>query len=274
MPNLRPTTMLEIRVKQLFIHPIKGLSPLSQQSVYLKIGHGIPGDRAFALMYQNKETENHSSNQVPWMKKHHFAMQNDWHILAGLDCTYDAATGMLTIKRKGIELLQADTNSLSGRDRISTFFTGYLAASYPSQGAKQRHIKPLKLVGDYNTTRYPDREIADISLVSQATIDNLCEVSGKFINVCRFRPNIVVEGIPAWSEFDWIGRQIQIGDATIEITARINRCLNINVNPETGEDDINLLSLLQKYFQHTQTGILGKIITNADIAVQELVKVL
>jgi uncharacterized protein len=271
MPNL--PTMPEIRIKQLFIHPIKGLTPLSQQSVYLKIGHGIPGDRAFALMYQNEERENHPNSQVPWMKKHHFAMQNDWHTLAGLDCTYDAATGMLSIKRKGVELLTADINSSQGRDRISIFFTGYLAASYPSQGAKQRYIKPLQLVGDYNITRYPDREIADVSLVSQATIDNLCEITGKFIDVRRFRPNIVVEGIPAWSEFDWIERQIQIGDASIEITAPINRCLNIDVNPETGERDINLLSVLKNHFQHTQTGVLGKIITNANIAVQELVKV-
>ncbi len=265
--------MSQIRVKQLFIHPVKGLSPHLVQSVDLKIGHGIPGDRAFALMYQNGKSENYPNGQVPWMKKHNFAMQNDWHSLAGLDCTYDAATSMLSIKRKGVELLQADTNTLTGRDRISTFFTGYLCASYPSQGAKQRYSQPLQLVGDYNITRYPDREIADISLVSQASIDHLCELSGKFIDVRRFRPNIVVEGIPAWSEFDWVGRQIQIGDATIEITARINRCLNIDVNPETGDRDINLLSLLQNHFQHTQTGILGKIITNANIAVQELVKV-
>jgi uncharacterized protein len=264
--------MSEIRVKQLFIHPIKGLSPHSVQSVDLKIGHGIPGDRAFALMYQSEQSENHPSGQVPWMKKHNFAMQNDWHILAGLDCTYDSTTGMLSIKRNGVELLQADTNTLTGRSYIGAFFTGYLAASYPSQGAKQRYSKPLKLVGDYNITRYPDREIADISLVSQASIDNLSEVSGKFIDVRRFRPNIVVEGIPAWSEFDWVGRKIQIGDATIEITARINRCLNIDVNPETGQRDINLLSLLQNKFQHIQTGILGKIITNANIKVQELVK--
>jgi uncharacterized protein len=265
--------MSEIRVTQLFIHPIKGLSPHSVQSVYLKIGHGIPGDRAFALMYENGESDKHPSSQVPWMKKHNFAMQNDWHSLAGLDCTYDATTGMLSIKRKAVELLQADINSSQGRSRISTFFTGYLAASHPSQGAKQRYSKPLQLVGDYTITRYPDREIVDISLVSQATIDNLCDITGKFIDVRRFRPNIVVEGIPAWSEFDWIGRQIKIGDAIIEITAPINRCLNIDVNPETGERDINLLSLLQNHFQHTQTGILGKIITNANIAVQELVKV-
>ncbi len=264
--------MSEIRVKQLFIHPIKGLSPLSVQSVYLKAGHGIPGDRAFALMYNQDASETISSSEVPWMKKQNFAMQNDWHSLAALLCTYDEATGMLSIKRKGVELLRSDINSFTGRSRISTFFTGYLAASYPSQSAKQGFSKPLQLVGDYNKTRYPDRETAHISLVSQATIDNLSELAPKAIDVRRFRPNIVVEGIPAWREFDWIGQQIQIGDATIEITARINRCLNIDVNPETGERDINLLSLLQKHFQHTQTGILGKIITNANVAVWEAVK--
>jgi uncharacterized protein len=263
--------MSEIRIKQLFTYPFKGLSPQTQECVYLKTGHGIPGDRAFALMYQNETTATNATHQIPWMKKQNFAMQNDWHALAGLNCSYNPTTANLTIKRKGIELLIANTNTSEGRDRISTFFTGYLAASYPSQAAKNQQHKPIQLVGEYNTTRYPDREPVHISLVSQATIDNLSEIAGKQIDVRRFRPNIVIDGISAWGEFDWIGKQIKICSATIEITAPINRCLNIDVNPETGERDINLLSLLPKHFQHSQTGVVAKIISDGNVTNGDLI---
>ncbi len=262
--------MSKIRVKQLFTYPFKGLSPQIQESVYLKAGHGIPGDRAFALMYQDTAATN-TTHQIPWMKKQNFAMQNDWHALAALDCSYDATTENLTIKRKGIELLVANTNTETGRDRISTFFTGYLAASHPSQAAKNQPRKPLQLVGEYHKTRYPDREPVHISLVSQATIDNLSEIAGKQIDVRRFRPNIVIDGVSAWGEFDWIGKHIKIGNATIEITAPINRCLNIDVNPETGERDINLLSFLPKHFQHSQTGVVAKIISDSNVVNGDLI---
>lgn len=260
--------MTNIFIKQLFIHPIKGLTPQLQESVYLKVGHGIPGDRAFALMYKKNMPD--IDIEVPWMKKVNFAMQNDWHSLAALDCFYNSISEKLTIKRKGIELLVADTSTTTGRHEISTFFTGYLAASYPSLGTRER--APIQLVGSHNKTRYQDREAGHISLVSQATIDNLSEIAGKQIDVRRFRSNIVVDGIPAWNEFDWVGKQIKIGNAVVEVSARINRCLNIEVNPETGERDIALLTILKNNFQHTQTGIIATIVTESQIKNKDIIE--
>ncbi len=259
------------QVKQLFIHPIKGLSPQNCYSVNLETGHGIPGDRAFALMYK-EDGSNLDSTTVPWMKKQYFAMQNDWHGLAALDCVYQAPQGTLTVKRGDVELLVADTNTMNGRDLINTFFSGYLAKINPSQFAKHPHRAPLQLVGDGRNTRYPDREAVHISLVSQATMDNLSELAGTYVDVRRFRPNIVLDNVPAWGEFDWLGQQMQLGTAEIEIVAPINRCLNIEVNPETGERDLPLLSLLKKKFHHTQTGIFAKIITNGNVAVGDEIK--
>jgi uncharacterized protein YcbX len=261
--------MTKICVKELFIHPFKGLSPQKCSSVEVQVGHGIRGDRSFALMFK-EDAQHPDSTKVPWMKKHNFAMQNDWAGLAALDCSYEAATGTLTVKRKGVELLVADTNSPTGRDRIASFFTGYLAGIYPTQAARHPNRAPLQLVGEYGKTRYPDREAVHISLVSQATLDNLSELAGLQVDVRRFRPNIVLDGVPAWGEFDWVGKEMQLGTARIAITARINRCLNIDVHPETGERDISLLTLLKKHFQHTQTGVLAQIITSGTVAIGDI----
>ena len=258
--------MKQAEVKQLFIHPVKGLTPKAQERVSLQVGYGIPGDRSFALMYK-QDTIDVDSTKVPWMKKQNFIMQNDWHSLAALDCEYEEASGILRVKRKGVELLVGDTKTEIGRDRISAFFTGYLAGINPSLPAINSKKAPLQFVGMFGETRYPDREPVHISLVSQATIDNLSQLAGQQIDVRRFRPNIVVEGIPAWGEFDWVGQEMQLGTARIEISARINRCLNIEVHPETGERDIGLLTLLQKQFHHTQTGVLAKVISNGDVAI-------
>ena len=258
--------MSTVRVEQLFTHPVKGLTPQACKRVYLQSGHGIPGDRAFALMYDSVANDK-ASSIVPWMKKHNFAMQCDWPGLAALDCHYEPTTGILTVKRKDVELLAAETNTSVGRSAIGAFFTGYLAACYPSQVAKHPERAPLQLVGDgTGKTRYPDREPVHLSLVSQATLDRVGEAVGKQVDVRRFRPNIVLGGVPAWAEFDWVGQEFELGLARIAITAPINRCLNIDVNPTTGERDISLFSLLQEHFKHKQTGVLAKIVTSGTVA--------
>ncbi|MGH8001427.1 MAG: MOSC domain-containing protein [Brasilonema sp.] len=262
--------MTKICVQELFIYPFKGLSAQKCDRVDLQVGYGIPGDRSFGLIFK-EDAQYLNTTKVPWMKKHNFAMQNDWAGLAALDCAYEAATSTLTVKRKGVELLVADTTSPSGRDSIATFFTGYLAGIYPSQVARHPNRAPLQLVGEFGKTRYPDREAVHISLVSQATLNHLSEIVGQKVDVRRFRPNIVLDGVPAWGEFDWVGKQMQLGTARIVITARINRCLNIDVNPETGERDISLLTLLQKHFQHTQTGVLAQVIESGGVAVGDIV---
>ncbi|PPS43937.1 MOSC domain-containing protein [Chroococcidiopsis sp. TS-821] len=243
-------------ITELFVHPVKGLTPQAATQVKLQAGHGVIGDRAFALVY---DTSRSSDDVVPWMHKRHFAMQCDFPALAALDCHYDFQTTLLTIKHKERELLAAKTNDSQERNLISSFFTGYLATDVKS---------PLRLVGENDgKTRYPDRNTVHISLINQATLDQLSNIVGERVDVRRFRPNIVFAGIPAWTEFDWIGQHFQVGSAQIEITAPINRCLNINVNPQTGKQDLPLLSLLKQHFEHQQIGVLAKVIASGTVAI-------
>jgi hypothetical protein len=286
-------------VKNLFIHPVKGLTPQEcdratggpeGDRVFLTEGHGIKGDRAFALMFLDIEIEtetflDNTQSFIPtlqninWMSKTNCAVQNDWPALAALNCHYDFITQFLTVKKEGNILLNANTNTKLGRVRISRFFTKYLKKFDPTPEARHSARSPVVLVGSSNgNTRYPDRETAHISLVNQATLDQLsslrnpvsnCEIPaekpGFFAR--RFRPNIVLDGIAPWEEFNYIDQTFQLGDAHIYITARINRCVNIEINPETGERDLPLLSLLKDNFGHKQMGILATVVKSGFVQI-------
>ncbi len=251
-------------VKELFTHPVKGLTPQKCDRVFLLCDHGIPGDRAFALMYESIITDV-PDTAVPWMQKKSFAMQCDLPVLAALNCQYDRTTAIVTVKQGDSELVSAATNTSEGRDRLSSFFSEYIAPHRPQKGA-------LRWVGDpEGTTRYSDRQPVHISLVSQATLDALSSAAGQEIDARRFRPNIVMEKVPAWEEFSWVGQELQIGQAKIRISAPITRCLNIDVNPDTGEQDIKLFSLLKQHFHHQETGVVAQVISSADVAVNEII---
>ena len=259
--------MSMIQVKQLFTHPVKGLTPQPLNQVELKVGYGVPGDRAFALMYDSADPET-ADPIFPWTQKKNLAMQCDRPELAALACEYDPATGVLAVRQNNGEVLAADTNAPEGRAQISHFFSEYLSRVPSGQSARYVERRHLRLIGSGNgTTRYPDRDFIHLSLVSAATLADLSQVASQMIDARRFRPNIVVEGVAAWEEFNWVGQEFDIGTARILITERLTRCPNIDVHPDKGELDIPLFSLIQKTFKHKDTGVVAKVITNGTVAV-------
>lgn len=261
--------MSTIEVTQLFTYFIKGLTPHRCDRVSLQAGHGIPGDRGFALLYADAIAESNPDlgDAVPWMRKNNFAMQNDWPGLASLACEYDPSTRQLTVKQAGVKLLAEATHTAEGRDRISAFFTGYLAALQPTASARHPEKAPLRLVGDGNSTRYPDRDPVHISLINQASLEDLGQKLGHVIDPRRFRSNILLKGIPAWEELNWVGKTFQMGTAEIAIAAPINRCLNIDVNPDTGVQDYSIFAALQPMLGHRQTGILATVTQSGTVAI-------
>lgn len=251
-------------IKQLFIYPIKGLTERECDRAVLKAGHGIEGDRALALMFVDSEPIEQPET-VPWKSKKYFAVQNDWPGLAALECNYDPESAELTVRGQGEEgvaptLLVAKTNTAVGRAEINSFFTGYLAALKPTETARHPQHSPVQLVGTGNgNTRYSDRELGHISIISQATLDEISGSIGSEVDIRRFRPNIVLDGVRAWGEFDWVGQELQLGSGRIAVSARIGRCVNIEVNPATGDRDLPLCRSLPKHFGHLQTGVVAEV---------------
>jgi hypothetical protein len=171
------------------------------------------------------------------------------------------------VKQQGVELLAEVTNTSVGRDRIGAFFTGYLAALQPTATARHPEKAPLRLVGNGSNTRYPDRNPVHISLINQASLEDLGQKLGHSIDPQRFRPNILLTGIPAWSELDWVGKTFQLGTAEVAIAAPINRCVNIDVNPDTGIQDCSIFAALQPMLGHRQTGVLATVTQSGTIAI-------
>jgi uncharacterized protein YcbX len=69
----------------------------------------------------------------------------------------------------------------------------------------------------------------------------------------RFRPNIVLGGLPAWEEFAWVGKHVRIGSVTFFVLSRTVRCEATNVDPHSGSGRavLDVPQLLKSHFpQH------------------------
>lgn len=263
------------QVKCIFIYPVKGLNGLSGDRTTLIPGHGIAGDRGFALLFIDENLGDSTwqeSQTVNWMSKKYFAVQNDWPGLARLQCDYQHSTGILTV-RQGEILLEANLHLPAARKKVDEFFTSYIKTLTANPGARHPQIAPVQLVGNGITTRYPDRNVHHISLIGQSTLDELSEKIGQPVLAERFRANFVIANLPAWQEFEWLGKELFLGTAKIKVTARIGRCLNIEVNPLTGERDLPLLRLLRQEYNHTDTGILATVESSGEVSINDSVRI-
>jgi len=89
----------------------------------------------------------------------------------------------------------------------------------------------------------------DISLVSVASLERLREegsVDGP-IDGRRFRLLFEIDGVRAHEEDEWLGTQVQVGEAVLALNGDIGRCVVTTQDPDTGITDFDTLGTLARY---------------------------
>lgn len=233
-------------VDALWRYPVKGLSPERLVEVNVTPGQTLPFDRAYAI-------ENGPGNFQPEAPRHlpkiNFLMLMRNERLAALTTAFDDATQALTISRNGKVLALGRLNSDTGRAAIAEFFKQYM---------------PEELRGEPNVVVSPGHSFSDVAekclhIINLASLRELQNACGCDLNPLRFRPNLIIDTETAWEEAGWLGKSLTIGDARLKVFKATERCAAINVNPETGARDQDLLSVLKRTQQHTNFGVYASV---------------
>jgi uncharacterized protein YcbX len=73
----------------------------------------------------------------------------------------------------------------------------------------------------------------------------------------RFRPNLVVDGAPAWAEDVWTGRRLRVGDVWFRAPRQAPRCVVTTTDQDTGERGREPLRTLARYRNIEQSLLFG-----------------
>lgn len=89
-----------------------------------------------------------------------------------------------------------------------------------------------------------------VALFSTHTLAQLEAESESQIDVRQFRANLVIEPVDAipFVEENWVGRVLKIGDhARVGVTKKDARCMMINLDPETAEQNPAVLRAVARH---------------------------
>lgn len=240
------------RVAAIHRYPVKGLSPEPLSSVTLLPGQTLPSDRAYAI-------ENGPGRFNPGEPKHlpkiAFLMLMRDERLATLKTRFDDASEVLTIERDGRQVARGQLSTPLGRSLIEQFFAAYMKA---------------ELRGPPKVVSAPGHHFTDIStkaihIINLASLREVERAAGRSVDPLRFRPNVQIEGLPPWAEFDWLDKEINIGPARIAVFKRTTRCEATNVDPATGARDMAIPAVLQRTWGHSDFGVYGRVVSGGEI---------
>lgn len=248
-------------VARIYRYPVKGLSSESLDRTELAVNQGIHGDRRFALARAGALFE---SGDAHWQPPTSFLTPMRDERLAALATSYREADGALTICRNGRRVMQAKLTTPIGRSMVEEFFFAYLGEEIGGRP---------KLVATEEGAMFSDHSEPLLSLINLASVRDLERVVGAAVDPLRFRANVYIDGAPPWSETQWLGAHLTIGEARLTVTESIECCAVANVDPRRGVRDMNIPIALQQGFGRSNCGVYARVIAAGQIAVGDAVVV-
>jgi len=232
------------RIAALYRYPIKGFSPEPLEAAQIGKGETIPFDRAFAI-------ENGASGFDPANPQHlpkiRFLMLMKNERLAAFSSRYDEASGVFSVEPKdgGVPGFSGSLKTPEGRAALE----GWVSETFADE-----------LRGPPRLLEAPGHSFSDVAskvvhLVNLASLRELEEKTGNRIDPLRFRPNLVIDGAPAFAEFDWLGRTLELPGIRLVGKKRTERCAATNVDPANGARDLQIPRSLLGLYGHADFGI-------------------
>jgi uncharacterized protein len=252
-------------VSWLSIAPVKGLRLRSVEAVRLE-PFGVANDRRFYLI-------DTAGDRVGAL---------ECAALLSIEAETDTAAQQLTLRLPSgkvvagtIELADAVTTNFFGRP-----VDGHLVDGPWSDAVTEVAGRPLRLVRTDEPGVGVDRDDGTVSLVSEASLEELTRRSGNDgrVDERRFRMTLGVTGCRPHEEDEWIGREVVVGEAVIRPIDTIARCAITTKDPDTGERDFDSLGAIRGYRgQNPETmgldfGVFGEVLQPGRVRVGDPVE--
>ncbi|QYK42555.1 MAG: MOSC domain-containing protein [Paracoccaceae bacterium] len=244
-------------VAHLCRHPIKSGGHEEIARAVLTAGRAFPFDREWAVAHA---AARFGAATDSWQPKLNFLRGWASADLMAVSCTSDEAARRVTLRHPRAAAITVAPDDPGDQSRLIDWLRPFWPQVRPDP-AHVIHVPGVPM------TDVPDPFVAVLNLSSNRA---LSQRLGQALSIHRWRGNIWLDGLAPWEEFDLVGRDIRIGDATLHVEQRITRCRATEANPETGRFDAATLQALQDGCGHQDFGVYARVVQGGEVAVGDL----
>ncbi len=220
------------KLVEIWRHPIKSHGRESLQSVNIKAGKTLPGDRTFAVTHEQSNADGSS-----WVPCQNFNRGSKAPALMAINAVWNQTENSMTLTHPDLPGITINPDNTEDQRR----FIKWEAALIPENRSKSSQLVRASERG------MTDTDYASITIGNMASHRAVAQKMGRDLSHLRWRCNLWFDGLGPWVEFEWIGKNILIGDITFEVTERVERCLATTANPKTGHRDADTLGTLETW---------------------------
>ncbi|SMX39118.1 MOSC domain-containing protein [Maliponia aquimaris] len=242
------------RLTAIWRFPIKSHGREELDAVTLAPGRCLPWDRAWAVAHDQSDAD----GSAGWVPCQNFSRGSKAPMLAAIRAALDEAAGTVTLSYPGRDdlTLNPDTEG----DRLIAWSQGMI----PDNRARSARV--IRSAGQ----GFTDSEFPSVTLCNLSSHRAVEQRLGRPLSIHRWRGNLWFDHGAPWEEFDWIGREIRIGEAVLVPRERTDRCLATHNNPDTGRRDLDVLGALGSW-DHQDFSVRAEVVRGGRIAVGDTV---
>lgn len=238
----------QVKLVRLCRYPVKSVGTESIDSIELKPGSPMPGDRQYAIAHARGDWD---PSAPAWQHCSNFVRIANIPALAAVSVSYDTETQRIQLTDTAGDRLDATLSTSDGDAAL---------VAWVEQRVAGKLRGPLQLAHLADGT-FTDSRLQTPSLMSLSSLRALSQSMGVDLDYRRFRGNLWIDDAEPWAEFGWVGSQIAFGDVVFEIVKPIERCVATAANPETGQRDHNPLDALETLHGERLFGVQARIIS-------------
>lgn len=242
------------RLTAIWRFPIKSHGRETLPAVTLTEGAGLPWDRAWAVAHADSGVDG-----ADWAPCQNFSRTAKAPALAAISARLDEASCVVTLSHPEREDLCFRPDDEG--ERLIAWAGDFI----PETRARSARVVRGRTRG-FTDSGFPSVTLCNLS--SHRAVEQRL---GHPLSIHRWRGNLWVDGGAPWEEFDWIDREVQVGEAILIPRERTDRCLATHANPETGRRDHDVLGALASW-DHQDFSVRAEVVRGGRVTVGDTVE--
>jgi uncharacterized protein len=244
----------KMKIRSLFYYPIKSCAALETDRLRLET-EGPLWDREWMIV--DAQGMFVTQREIPTLALVRPRLEKDKLLLSG-----PGGELTLPLSNEG----KASRQVVVWGDTVKAWDEGPAASRWLTD-AFGKQLFLVRIAGKRQAGRDKSRSVRfpDAYPLHLCSIESLADLNSRLtqpVEMTRFRPNLVIEGAPAFAEDGWAG--IRIGEWEFPIGAACKRCSVTMVDPETGERGLEPMRTLSGFRKKDKKVEFGQYLLSVD----------